>query len=205
MPLTKDIFRKDCFKKLKNCNKNENVSQSLRINFELLKKIKNIKNREILVYSSLSFEANITKSIRFLRKNNKIYMPFMQDKSFKMVPFRLPLVKNRVGIYEAGNSLKNLKNIDLAIVPVVGVDANLQRVGFGKGMYDRFFEKLKPLPYTIFVQSKLCYTKNLVCDKYDIYADMIITSNISIKDATYHKKRKKYATRSTSWRLNRHN
>lgn len=67
----------------------------------------------------------------------------MQGESFKMVPFRLPLKKKKFGIYEAGNSLRDIKNIDVAIVPVVGVDGNLQRVGFGKGMYDRFFEKLK--------------------------------------------------------------
>jgi 5-formyltetrahydrofolate cyclo-ligase len=106
----------------------------------------------------------------------------MQGESFKMVPFRLPLKKNRFGIYEAGKSLKNIYKIDIAIVPIVGIDGNLQRVGFGKGMYDRFFAKLKKRPYTIFIQSEYCYTKELICDDYDITCDLIITPHVRVQN-----------------------
>jgi 5-formyltetrahydrofolate cyclo-ligase len=99
----------------------------------------------------------------------------MQGESFKMVPFRLPLKKKKFGILEAGNTLRNINKIDIAIVPVVGVDGNLQRIGFGKGMYDRFFAKLKKKPYTIFIQPKLCYTNKMICDSYDVACDVLIT------------------------------
>jgi 5-formyltetrahydrofolate cyclo-ligase len=105
----------------------------------------------------------------------------MEGESFKMVPFRLPLKKKKFGIYEAGNTLRNIKKIDIAIVPIVGVDGNLQRIGFGKGMYDRFFAKLKKRPYTIFIQSEFCFTKELVCDEYDITCDLLITPKVKVR------------------------
>lgn len=185
MPLRKKIFREDCFRKIKKVPKLSRFYRNAKINAGIQKELKNIKNKRVLVYNSLEFEADITKTIKKLRKKCDIFVPFMQGESFKMVPFRLPLKKNRFGIYEAGKSLKNIYKIDIAIVPIVGIDGNLQRVGFGKGMYDRFFAKLKKRPYTIFVQTKLCYTKEIICDDYDIACDVLITPCIKVKNRGY--------------------
>ncbi len=136
------------------------------------------KNKNILLYFPLENEVDIRRIIVKLRKKNNILLPFMQNKSFKIVPFRLPLQKKKFNIYEAGDSFKKINNIDIAIVPVVGVDGNLQRIGFGAGMYDRFFAKLKKKPYTIFIQKDLCYTRKYVCDDFDVKADMFITPKI---------------------------
>jgi 5-formyltetrahydrofolate cyclo-ligase len=188
MPLTKTIFRQNCLKKIKNSPKYNRMYKNAKINFKLQTQLKKIKNKKILIYTSLPFEADITKSIRLLRKNNNMYMPFMQGESFKMVPFRLPLTKNKFGIYEAGNTLRDIKKIDIAIVPIVGVDGNLQRVGFGKGMYDRFFAKLKKRPYIIFIQSEFCYTKKFICDDYDITCDLLITPHVKMLNSNMAKK-----------------
>jgi 5-formyltetrahydrofolate cyclo-ligase len=99
----------------------------------------------------------------------------MEYDSFKMVPFRLPLTPKKFGIYEPGNTNLKIKKIDVAIVPAVGVDGEGRRVGFGKGMYDRFFARLKHKPYIIFVQSRLCTTSKYICDEHDIKADLLIT------------------------------
>jgi len=131
-----------------------------------------------LFYYPLPFEADIRKTLNKMRKNNDVFLPFMQNKSFKVVPFRLPLKKKNFSIYEAGDTKRNINKIDIAIVPVVGVDGKLQRVGFGKGMYDRFFAKLKNKPYTIFIQPEICFTKKYICDDYDITCDLLITPKI---------------------------
>jgi 5-formyltetrahydrofolate cyclo-ligase len=107
-----------------------------------------------------------------------------------MVPFRLPLKKKKFGIFEAGNTIRNINKIDIAIVPVVGIDANMQRVGFGKGMYDRFFDKLKTKPYTVFVQPILCKTDKKICDSFDIQGDLLITPTKIINNRTIRHKRK---------------
>ncbi len=66
------------------------------------------------------------------------------------------------------------------IVPVVGVDGDLRRVGFGKGMYDRFYATLKRRPVVVFVQRKKCMTKERICDAYDIEADYYITPEVTL-------------------------
>ena len=60
---------------------------------------------------------------------------------------------------------------------IVGVDTTLKRVGFGKGMYDRFYEKEnRYIKKTVFVARELCYSKEIITDDYDVKADMIITA-----------------------------
>jgi 5-formyltetrahydrofolate cyclo-ligase len=192
MQLTKATFREICLKKMKkqkhvgNIYKNYKVNQSLQ---KLLKsKLKNKKGNKILFYYPLENEVDIRKTLYHFRKNNQIFLPFMEGKSFKMVPFRLPLKKKKFGIYEAGNSKRIINKIDIAIVPVLGVDKNLQRVGFGKGMYDRFFPTLKKKPFTVFVQLEPCITQQEICDSYDISADVYISLGKTISNRSYKKK-----------------
>jgi len=175
MPLTKTIFRQKCLQKIKSLPSHNKLYRNSLVNKQLLQELKKIKNRRILFYYPLAMEVNILKVLTKMRQKNNIYIPFMQGKSFKMVPFRLPLKRKKFGIFEAGNTHRNINKIDIAIVPVVGVDGNLQRVGFGKGMYDRFFEKLQKRPYTIFIQQEFCHTKENICDLYDITGDILLT------------------------------
>jgi len=177
MILTKNTFRKKCLQKMNNRLQNSFVYESKVINKKILKILNNVKGKNILFYYPMKTEVDIRKSLLHLRKNNNIFLPFMENESFKIVTFRLPLQKKKFGIYEAGNSLRKIKKIDIAIVPVVGVDGNLQRIGFGKGMYDRYFEKLNTKPYTIFIQPRTCFTKKLVCDHYDVKGDLLITAD----------------------------
>jgi 5-formyltetrahydrofolate cyclo-ligase len=114
--------------------------------------------------------------INELRREKKIvYVPFMEDDSFKIVKYRLPLHKKKFNIKEPTNSFLKPNKIDLAVVPIVGIDALNKRIGFGKGMYDRFFYRLKYRPKIVFIQLELCKSKEILSDNYDIEADYIIT------------------------------
>lgn len=180
MTLTKETFRKNSIHKIQNYYTHNKLYRDALVEKKLMKLLKKFKHKTILVYNPLPFEADITKSVKKMRRKLNVFVPFMEGESFKMVPLRLPLKKKKFGIFEAGNSLRNIRKIDIAIVPAIGVDGDLKRVGFGKGMYDRFFAKLHKKPYTIFVQPELCYTKQLVCDSYDVEADVLITPKIEI-------------------------
>jgi len=189
MTLSKTAFRENCIKILKNQHTHNKIYNNSILNKKLLKHIGKLKHKNILFYYPMDMEADIRKTLYKLRKKSNIFLPFMQSKSFKMVPFRLPLRRGRFGIYEARNSLRNIKNIDIAIVPVVGVDGNLQRIGFGKGMYDRFFFGLKCKPYTIFIQAKTCKTDKKVCDDYDISCNLFITPKLTLTNRNVAKNR----------------
>ena len=175
MTLTKEKYREKCLHKLRTLPSHNRLYRDSLVNKKLLRELKGLRNKSVLIYYPLANEVNLIKVIKEIRKTNTIYIPFMEQQSFKMVVFRLPLYKKKFNIFEAGNSFKQIKKVDIAIVPAIGVDKNLQRIGFGKGMYDRFFAKLKKKPYTIFLQAGECYTREKICDRYDISCDVLLT------------------------------
>jgi 5-formyltetrahydrofolate cyclo-ligase len=185
MTLTKTIFRKKCLQKMKKLPQYNKNYQMARLMSTLEKVIEKQQGKRILFYYPLDFEADIRKLLQKMRRKKDVYLPFMEGESFKMVPFRLPLTRKKFGVYEAGNSLRQIKNIDIMIVPSIGVDGNFQRIGFGKGMYDRFFAKLRKRPYIIFVQPQLCFTQEKICDDYDITCNLLVTPCATLEKRKY--------------------
>ncbi|MBL4730248.1 MAG: 5-formyltetrahydrofolate cyclo-ligase [Sulfurimonas sp.] len=181
MILSKEIFRKKCLSKIKSLPSHNKIYRDSLVNKKLLQELKHVKNKSILFYYPLKFEVNISKVLIIMRRKSNVYLPFMEGESFKMVDYRLPLKKKKFDIFEAGNSIKKINKIDIALVPALGVDVNLQRIGFGRGMYDRFFAKLKKKPYTIFIQADNCYTRKKICDHYDVSCDLLISPRKSFR------------------------
>jgi len=175
--LDKNQFRKDSLIRLKKGAKQRKYIKDFMVRKEVEKLIKAYKPKSILFYTPLETEVNLMPLINKYRKKIDIYLPFIEEKSFKMVKYRLPLKRNNFNVLEPKNSYFKIKNIDMIIVPVVGVDGNFKRVGFGKGMYDRFYEKLKKKPIVIFVQRERCFTHKKITNDYDISADFYITPN----------------------------
>jgi len=173
--LDKKSFRKDCLSRLKNVPKNRRYICDKLVLQKLDAIIALHQPKSILMYLPMAIEVDLTKLMSVHRKKLKIFTPFIEGESFKMVQYRLPLKRNSFDIYEPPNSRKVRKKVDMIIVPVVGVDGDYRRVGFGKGMYDRFYEKLKIKPVTLFVQRVKCTTQEKVTDSYDIQADYYIT------------------------------
>jgi len=144
---------------------------------KLIKTIDILKPKKLLLYIPFGFEVDVLPLINKLRREKKVevYVPYMIGDSFKIVKYRLPLKRKRFGIKEPFNSFVNIK-IDAAIVPVVGIDGVYKRIGFGAGMYDRFFDRINYKPTLIFTQTVLCKSTKILSDKYDIQADYIISS-----------------------------
>jgi len=191
MSVTKVTLRENCLKHLKMLGQHNRSYRNGRLNAQLSRHPKLRLAKSVLGYWPLGMEPDIRSTLGTLRRTKKVYLPFMEDDSFKMVPFRLPLRPKRFGIYEPGNSNRKIKKIDVAIVPAVGVDGEGRRIGFGKGMYDRFFARLRKKPYIIFVQNELCNTTKYICDDYDVKADQLITphARYSVMKGTNYDKR----------------
>ncbi len=173
----KVTFRATCLQKLKQLPAHNRLHQDQAVLKQLFTLLKGVKGKTILCYMPLLHEVNITKLIHKLRPHNRLLVPFMEGVSFKVVKFRLPLYKKKFSILEPNNSQRVFSKIDIAIVPVIGVDGALRRIGHGKGMYDRFFSSLKCHPIVIFVQRNDCFTTQHLGESHDVQADFYITPN----------------------------
>lgn len=182
MPSSKNDFRTFCLDRLKKPKANKRYKDHL-INQMLHKLLCTIKPKAVLFYLPLPFEADITQTLSYWRRRSVVYVPFMEAESFKMVLYRLPTEINKFNIKEPGNSSKrtHLKAIDIAIIPCVGIDGQAKRIGFGKGMYDRFFANERRKSKKIFLQSESCVCEKLLCEAHDISADVIITPQSILK------------------------
>lgn len=148
-------------------------SAKVRKHLDLL--LRDLNPKSVLIYLPIWFEADIKPSFIKWRKQYKLYAPFMEGVSFKMVRYRLPLQRRELGIFSPDKSGQKIKKVDVMIVPAVAIDSAFRRIGFGKGMYDRFYSTLKNKPIVIFVQPFPVRTKAVVTDSLDIKADFLVS------------------------------
>ena len=180
--MDKQKFRKRCLEKLKKEKKANRYKLDKMVERELFSLIKNRASKVIMLYIPLKTEVNIFSLITKLRKEKKVVLvPFMEGKSFSLVKYRLPLRVKQFGVKEPKNSNKYKNRIDLAIVPIIGTDETLRRVGFGKGFYDRFFEKNhRNINKILFVSREYCVSSEIITDDYDVKGNFYMTPNNSI-------------------------
>ncbi len=180
--MDKTTFRKICIERAKRRKNVNTYKQDKLVNRRLYEYIKRVKANSIMLYIPLKIEVNIYSLINRLRKEKKVVLvPFMEGKSFRLVKYRLPLKKKQFGVKEPKTSNKYNKKIDLAIVPIIGTDRTLRRVGFGKGFYDRFFEKNhKNITEILFVGREYCVSSKVITDEHDVEGDFYITPKNSV-------------------------
>lgn len=176
----KTRFRKICKAHLQTLSKKSNFSDK---KTAFLLKNKLLTSKNILLYLPMQTEVNIKPLIEWLKKRRgtRVFIPYIEGISFKVIPYRLPLRKNQYGIFEARKSLFYFNNIDTVIVPVLGIDTHFKRIGFGKGMYDRFFASLPYRPKIIFIARVAWVSKLSITEHYDICADSFIANDCVLK------------------------
>lgn len=74
---------------------------------------------------------------------------------------------------------KNTESFDLILVPGIAFGQNGERLGRGKGFYDRFLESSKALKIGICFEEQII--ENVPTEKWDINMDYIITNQRLIK------------------------
>ena len=153
--------------------------------FENLIKTDILKYNNILVYADFKNEVETGDIIAFLLANNKnVFLPVcdVQKCSFSAIKISEPNFDsqlNSYGIAEPKSFVSNEDEIDCAIVPGIAFDKTGNRIGFGKGYYDKYFENKN-----IF-KIALCYEFQIVdsipADSHDFPMNMLITEDRVIK------------------------
>ena len=113
--------------------------------FEIIKKKYNTKKISIAGYYPSNYEVNILKFMKLAEeKKYKLSLPCIKADntlSFKIWKFGYPLYVNNFGILEPKNS-----NLEIApkvfLLPLVSFDDEMNRVGYGKGYYDKSLNEI---------------------------------------------------------------
>ena len=173
--------KSDIRKKLLNLRKRK-YHEGIRLNpskFMKFLREKNLKSKDIGGYYPFNFEFNILNILSTLEKKNyRISLPII-SKNNKMDFFRWsifdPLKINNYGIPEPISKKKIYPKI--LLIPLVGFDNQLNRLGYGGGFYDRYISKYsyKNKITKIGIGFSFQKIKNLPVNKYDKKLDYILT------------------------------
>jgi 5-formyltetrahydrofolate cyclo-ligase len=86
------------------------------------------------------------------------------------------LAKNKFGIPEpVGGSPIDPLDIDLVFVPMLAFDLAGQRIGYGKGMYDRFLKQCRPAVKTVGLSLFEPVTAIHDIEPWDVPLHMVVT------------------------------
>tara|TARA_Y100000590_G_scaffold466386_1_gene641545 strand:- start:2012 stop:2578 length:567 start_codon:yes stop_codon:yes gene_type:complete len=149
--------------------------------FKLIKKHFNKKKVIIAGYYPSYYEVDILNFLeKAARKKFKIVLPVIQSSttmSYKPWVFKEPLHVNKFGMLEPKNSGKNIIP-DLVMVPLVAFDNNLNRLGYGKGYYDRSLKKIvkiKKNAISLGIAYSFQKVKKISTNKHDFKLNYVFT------------------------------
>ncbi len=149
--------------------------------FNLIKK--NFNNKKIIIagYYPFNYEANILNFLQNAEKKRfKIVLPIIKTNnsmSFKTWKYKDPLYVNKFGGLEPENHKKKIIP-DLILVPLVAFDKNLNRIGYGKGYYDKYLRRINKIKKkVIFLGIAYSFQKcrAIPINKYDFKLNYIFT------------------------------
>ena len=149
--------------------------------FRLIKKHFHRKRITIAGYYTANYEVNILKFLENASKKNfSITLPVIKSSTsmcFKMWIYKEPLYVSKFGILEPKNSGVEIVP-DLILVPLVAYDNRLNRIGYGKGYYDRSLRKISKIKKNA-ISLGIAYSfqkcKKVPVNNHDFKLDYIFT------------------------------
>ena len=179
--MEKYVLRKQLILLRKNIIEKEIKSKII---FEKVINTEEYNNSKVIAfYKNLESEVDTTKMIEYSIKHKKtVVLPRTEKnelKFFKIDSLKKDLFeKSDFGIEEPiENNKKYIEytDIDLIIVPGVGFDIYKNRLGFGKGYYDRLLKGRKIKNIAICFDDQVLKEETIPTNKYDVKVDKIIT------------------------------
>ena len=151
--------------------------------FEKLLQNEDFKNvKTIMSYMDFKNEVKTDRINTFIKNSGKILvLPKVVDKETMIVIED----KNQYIVSPFGNKEPDGEeykgSIDVIITPGVAFDRDKNRVGFGRGYYDRFFVKQPNAKKIAIAFEEQIIGEDIETDKYDKKVDILITENNIIK------------------------
>ncbi|MDE6277695.1 MAG: 5-formyltetrahydrofolate cyclo-ligase [Muribaculaceae bacterium] len=132
--------------------------------------------RRILLYHSLPDELSTREFIDRWHERKEFFLPRVNGLNLEILPYdRSKLHLGAFQIEEPdGTETVDLKDIDLVIVPAVAYDRQGNRVGRGKGYYDRLLSTARALT-KIGVGYGFQLVDEIEADPFDVAVDFVVT------------------------------
>lgn len=169
----------------------DNVSLKSKLIKNRLFQVPEFKNAEwIMLYLSFNNEVRTDQIIKeLLMCRKKLLVPAIVEKSKNLIAcqifsFEKDLKRGYFGISEPVENLKipvDPKKIDLIVIPGIAFDVNGNRVGFGRGYYDRFLKKLGRKTISIALAYDFQILKTVPSQKNDIPVSIIVSEKQTIR------------------------
>lgn len=171
MSCDKDMLRREMIEKrmtsVKSCGAC-NIANKIR-QLDVYKKAKNV-----MIYLPIKNEVDVSLLINDSEKT--FLVPVTEGDDIYACRLTMHLKIGRFGICEPVERVKmDKKELDMVIVPGVAFDKGFNRMGYGKGYYDRFLKDVDA------VKIGVCYPFQLLdeieAEKHDVKMDMIVTED----------------------------
>ena len=116
-----------------------------------------------------------------LEQDKKMLLPKITENNmeFYIVPDLEKLEKGRFDIMEPKDSCKKAGNIDCILIPTIGISKSGDRLGYGRGYYDKFLSSTNAMKISLTYSKQII--KSIPIDTHDIKIDLIITEDEIIK------------------------
>lgn len=138
------------------------------------------KAEQVLVFASTDEEFDTRYIIERCRfEHKRVFYPLCLDLDGNMEFLKVDSVGDlEIGSYKLLEPKKTCKKYrekenDLVIVPALSVDRNKNRIGYGKGYYDRFLKDFNGV--SICPCYSEMYSESLPADEYDIKVSYVAT------------------------------
>lgn len=178
--MDKKILRKRLIESRKSLDKVEKAKWDKIISEKIIKSDCFKKAEQVLIFSSTDDEFDtryIIERCRLLYK--RVFYPLCIDSDGKMEFYKVDSVGDlQVGMYNILEPKSTCKKYipqdnDLIIVPCLSADKHKNRMGYGKGYYDRFLKDFNGVSispcYDILLEDEI------PTDKYDMKINIIVT------------------------------
>ena len=141
--------------------------------------------QQIMLYSRLGNETDTAEITDTAFADGKLLVfPVTDQKTGLITPYYVDkntvFKKGGFSVFEPSDTqIADMSKTDVIIVPGIVFDKSGNRIGFGKGCYDKFLSSLNA------IKIGFCYDFQVFdyipCDAYDIKMDFLITENEIIK------------------------
>ncbi len=186
MDLGKDAIRKEILKRRESHPEPERLIKSAEIESRLFSLDAFAKARTVLFYAAKSDEV-LTKGmiLRALSEGKRVALPVVREQDLvlsEIKSFEGDLAPGKFGILEPKIVVPvEPRKIEVVIVPGAAFDERGNRIGFGKGYYDRLLKRLEKRIPRIGLAYEFQIIPNIPAGEWDIPVHTIITEKRTIK------------------------